>query len=141
VREERRLALFRRQALIAKVARRQALRALADALAAEERSALLAARSRTLVAASAPQPGATLGAALAERAAFTASLAQLADTAADAAGDAARQSAWQAETLARAETRAKRLAEREAEARSALEVLKARREQARSLPLARKLHT
>ena len=78
---------------------------------------------------------------LAERAAFTAGLAQLAVTAADAAGDAARQSEWQAETLARAETRAKRLVEREVEARAALEALKARREQACSLPLARKLQT
>ncbi|MFN9498623.1 MAG: hypothetical protein ACK57E_09280, partial [Erythrobacteraceae bacterium] len=66
-------------------------------------------------------------------------LAQLAETADAAAGDAARQSEWQAESLAAAETRSRRLAEREAEARAAFETLKLRREQARSLPLARKL--
>lgn len=57
MREARRLALIRRQALIATVARRQALRGLADALEAEARSHALAARSRALVASSAPQPG------------------------------------------------------------------------------------
>ncbi len=141
MREARRLALIERQALIARVARRQALRTLAEALEAEARSHALAARSRRLVAASAPPPGPTTGAALAERAGFTAGLAQLAATAAEAAEDAARQAAWQAEALARAETRARRLAEREAEARSALEAAKARREQALALPLARKLQT
>lgn len=141
MREARRLALFQRQALLAKVARRQALRALADALAAEERSEALAARSRQLVAASAPQPGAMAAEVFAARAAFTASLVQLADTAAAAAGDAARQSAWQAETLAQIETRARRLAEREAEARAALDAVRARREQAHAALLARKLQT
>ncbi len=139
MREARRLALLQRQALLAKVARRQALRGLADALAAEERSQLIAARSRQLALASAPQPGATSGAALAARSGFTASLAQLAVTAAEAAGDAARQSAWQAETLAAAETRARRLAEREAEVRAALDAFKAKREAAHAPPLARKL--
>lgn len=140
MREARRLALIRRQALIATVARRQALRGLADALEAEARSHALAARSRALVASSAPQPGATVGAVLAARAGFTAALAQLAGTADAAAGDATRQSEWQAESFAAAETRSRRLAEREAEARAAFETLKLRREQARSLPLARKLH-
>lgn len=141
MREARRLALIERQVLMAKVARRQALRGLADALAAEERSALLAARSRQLATASAPQPGATSGAALAARAGFAAGLTQLAVTAAEAAGDAARQSAWASETLAAAETRAKRLAEREVEARAALDAVKAKREAAHALPLARKLQT
>jgi hypothetical protein len=141
MREARRLALIQRQALIAKVARRQALRGLAEALEAEARSHALADRASALVASSAPQPGATLGAALAARAGFTAGLAQLAVTAADAAGDAARQSAWASETLALAETRSRRLAEREVEARAALDAVKAKAEAARSLPLARKLQT
>lgn len=141
MREKRRLALIRRQALIATVARRQALRGLADALETEARSQAIAARSRTLVAASAPQPGAMAAEVFAARAAFTASLTQLADTAADAAADAARQSAWQADTLAEADTRAKRLAEREAAARAALEAVKLRREQADTPLLARKLQS
>lgn len=140
MREARHLALLRRQGLIAEVARKQALRGLAEALDSEARSHALAARSRVLVASSAPGAGVTTGAALQGRAAFTAGLAQLAAQAGDAARDAARQSAWQADTLARAETRSQRLAEREAEARAALTAAKERREQARALPLARKLH-
>lgn len=141
MREQRRLALVQRQALIARVARQQALRGLAEALDSENRSRALAERSRGLVASSAPQLGAMMAEAFAARAGFTASLAQLAVTAADAADDAARQSAWQAETLARAETRAKRMEEREAEARAALEAVQARREQAHAPALARKLQT
>jgi hypothetical protein len=142
LREARRLALIERQAMIAGVARKQALRALAEAMEAEARSHALAARSRALVGASAPVPGETTGAVLGGRAAFTASLARLAATARDAAADAARQSVWQADTLARVETRSKRLAEREAEARAALDAARARREQAHEASaMARKLHS
>ncbi len=141
MREARRLALLRRQALIAEVARKQALRGLAEAIAAEARSHALAARSRTLVTASAPAPGLTTGAALQDRAGFTAGLAQLAISARDAARDAALQSEWQADNLTLAETRAKRLAERTADARTALAAAKTRAEQARALPLARKLQS
>lgn len=139
MREARRLALIERQALITKVARRQALRALADAIAAEEKSQLLASRSRYLAAASAPREGLTTGAALASRAGFTSGLEQLAVTAADAAVDAARVSAWQAEVLAETEARAKRLAERESEARAALDATKIRRELVGLGMVARKL--
>lgn len=141
MREARRLALLRRQGLIADVARKQALRGLAEALEAEARSHALAERSRTLVAVSAPGAGVTTGAALQGRAAFTAGLAQLAVNAGEAARDATRQSAWASDTLTRAETRAKRLAEMTAEARAALDVMQARREAARGLPLARKLQS
>lgn len=141
MREARRLALLRRQSLIAEVARKQALRGLAEALESEARSHALAERSRSLVAASAPCAGATTGAALQARAEFTAGLAQLAANAGDAARDAARQRAWQVESLTRAETRAKRLAERAAEARTALAAAKAKAEAARALPLARKLQS
>lgn len=139
--EARRLALIRRQALIAKVARRQALVSLAEALDAETRSAALAERSRQLVAASTPKLGTMAADVFAARAVFTASLVQLAGNAADAATDAARQSAWQADTLAQAETRAKRLAEREGEARAALAAVRLRRAEAEAPLLARKLHT
>ena len=142
MREARRLALIARQSLIAEVARKQALRGLAEALDNEARSHALARRSRMLVAVSAPKPAATTGAALMERAAFTASLAQLAATAAGAAQDAARQTAWQAETLALAETRAKRLTERAVEARAALDLVKARRAEGHEASaMARKLQT
>ncbi|MFO6446342.1 hypothetical protein ACLBKU_04290 [Erythrobacter sp. NE805] len=141
MREARRLALLERQRLIADVARKQALRGLAEALEAEARGAALAERSRLLVAAGAPRAGATTGAALQARAGFTAGLAQLAAHARDGAEDARRQSAWATEALAQAETRARRLGELTAEARAALAAAKERREQARGLPLARKLHS
>ena len=139
MREARRLALLRRQRLIADVTRKQALRHLAEALEAEARSAAISTRSRMLMASGAPVPGETSGAAMAGRAAFTAGMAQLARNAGDAARDAARQRAWQADSLAHAEARARRLRELEAEARTALEAVQERREQARELPLARKL--
>jgi hypothetical protein len=139
VREARRLVLLRRQSLIAEVARKQALRALAEALEAEARGTALAERSLRLVAVSAPRAGETTGAALGQRAGFTAGLAQLAANAADSARDAALQREWQVETLARAETRARRLAELSANARAALAAAQDRREAARTVPLARKL--
>jgi hypothetical protein len=141
MREARRLALLERQQLIADVARKQALRGLAEALEAEARSHALAERSARLVAASAPGTGVTSGAALQSRAAFTAGLAQLAAHARDGARDSARQRAWQADALAKAETRARRLAELTTEARAALAAARERREAARSLPLARKLQS
>lgn len=141
MREARRLTLLRRQGLIAEVARKQALRGLAEALEAEARHDALAERSRRLVAASAPGAGATTGAALQARAGFTAGLSQLSVQAADAARDAARQRAWQAENLTRAETRARRLGEMTDDARSALSAAKDRAEAQRELPLARKLHS
>ncbi len=139
MREVRRLALLRRQSLIAEVARKQALRGLAEALEAEARHAALAQRSRLLVAASQPQAGATSGAVLQARTGFTAGLAQLAGHAGDAARDAARQRAWATDSLTRAETRAKRLAEMTADARAALSAVQERRDAARAAPLARKL--
>lgn len=141
MREVRRLALVQRQALIARIARQQALRGLAQALEDEERSRALAERSRALLAAIASQPGATSGAALAEREAFAASLAKLARQASAAAQDAARQSEWQAETLAKAELRAERMAERAGQARLAVAQARERRADAAGASgLARKLH-
>lgn len=140
-REARRLALLRRQSLIAEVARKQALRGLAEALEAEERHDALATRSRLLVAASQPAAGATTGEALQARAGFTAGLAQIAAHARDAARDAARQRVWATDSLTRAETRAKRLAEMTGEARAALTAAKDRAEAQRELPLARKLQS
>lgn len=139
MREARRLVLLRRQSLIADVARKQALRALAEALEAEARHDALAARTQALVAAAAPEAGATTGAALQARGRFTAGLAAIAGNARDAARDAARQRVWQGEALAQAETRAARLDERTAQARTALAAARERREAAHELPLARKL--
>ena len=141
MREARRLSLLERQRMIAEVARKQALVSLAEAMEAEARSHALAERSRRLVAAAAPVPGVTSGAALQGRAAFTAGLAQLAAQAGDSARDARRQSAWARETLAQAEARARRLAELTTDARRALAAARERREAARAMPLARKLQS
>jgi hypothetical protein len=141
VREARRLTLLRRQSLIAEVARKQALRGLAEALEAEARHDALAQRSRLLVAASQPGSGPTTGAALQARSGFTAGLSQIAAHAGDAARDAARQRAWATDSLTRAQTRAKRLAEMTSNARAALTAAQERAEAQRELPLARKLQS
>ena len=141
MREARRLTLLRRQSLIAEVARKQALRGLAEALEAESRSNALAERSRMLVAASGPGAGATTGAALQARGVLPAGRARIAVSAGDAARDAARQRAWQTDSLTRAETRARRLEEMTGDARKALDAALERREAARAMPLARKLHS
>lgn len=140
-REARRLALLQRQTLIAEVARKQALRGLAEALETEARHHAFAARTGRLVALAAPRDGGTTGAALQARAAFTAGLAQVALQAGEAANDAARQRAWQSDALAQADTRARRLADMTQGARAALAAAKDRAEAARELPLARKLHS
>jgi hypothetical protein len=140
-REARRLALLRRQSLIAEVARKQAIKGLAEAMEAEAHSQALAGRTRALVAASAPARGSTSGAALTGRADFVAGLAQLARNAHQSAEDAARQREWAAQTYADKEARARRLAELEADARAALEAVQERREAARTVPLARKLQS
>ncbi len=139
-REARRLALVQRQALIAGVARRAAMRGLAEALDEERRRAGLAARSRDLLAGAAPRPGASSGAALAARAGFARGVAQIARDALAAAGDAARQTAWQADALAAAEARVKRLREMEDAAARAFKAARARRDAAVPQPMARKLH-
>jgi hypothetical protein len=143
-RDARRLALVQRQAMLARIARQQALRGLAEALEAEARSHALARKSRRLLGAIAARPGDTSGSALAERSAFAAGLAQLAGNAEAAAEDAVRQSAWAADTLARAETRSQRLAQREDEAHAALRAARDRTDQADNAfapTLARKLHS
>lgn len=140
-REARRLALLRRQSLIAEVARKQAIKVLAEAMEAEAHCHALAERARALVAASAPGLGTTSGAALTGRAGFVAGLAQLARHAGEGAADAARQRAWAAETFAGKDARARRLADLEADARAALEAVQERREANRALPLARKLQS
>lgn len=140
MRERRRLALANRQAMIARLGQRQAMRSLAEALGEEQRSHNLAERSRVLVAVSGVKPGEVAADTLAARTAFTAGLAGIAANAAGVADDAARQAAWQAEALAQAENRLKRLEERESAARQALDKALANREGTDIPGLARKLH-
>jgi len=131
-REKRRLKLAQRQALLAQVSQRTAMRALADAVSEEGRSESLAARSRDLVrrysaadrSGDAQMPAETL----AQTGAFTAALAGLASDAEQSRADAAQQAQWQADALGKAQVKANRHAERLTKARADLEAIKARRD-------------
>ena len=138
--EARRLALVRLQGMMAAMARREAMRALADALDEERRRSAVARRSAALLASANPREGAASAATLAERVRFAAGVARLAGDAEAAKSDAQRQAAWQADLLAAAETRARRIAELEASALRALEAARAARADA-AVKLARKLQS
>lgn len=140
--ETRRLALVRKQTMIARLGRHTAMRALAEALDDESRTAALARRSAALLhAASHRAADSATGAALASRVGFAAGLGKIAQDAAAATGDAARQTQWQSEALAAAEARAKRLGELEDAAVRALEQAQQQRRDPATPKLARKLHT
>ncbi|MEM7701665.1 MAG: hypothetical protein AAF251_06975 [Pseudomonadota bacterium] len=114
--ERRRVRVARRQALLADVSQRAAMRGLADALAEENRSASLAERSRALTLTYGGRSHASDGARLEHSARFAGALAVIAQNAEAACADAKQQSEWQAEALNQAQTRARRYAERLAEA-------------------------
>ena len=118
-REKRRVRLAKRQALLAEVSQRAAMRGLADALAEEARSASLAERSRALVAGYGGRAASSDGDAVQHAVAFTGALAAIAKDADAARADAMQQSAWQAQELGQAQTRARRQSERLNEALAA----------------------
>lgn len=127
-REKRAVRVARRQALLAEVSQSAAMRALADALAEEKRSAALAQRSRTLTSAYGGRSQAGDGATLAQTARFAGALAKLAADAEAARADALAQSQWQSEALGQAQTRARRQSERLESARVAFQSAQDRRE-------------
>ena len=137
--QQRRLALVRLQAMIAGMARREAMRGLADALDEERRRSALAQRSADLLAQAGARAGAATGDDLARRARFAAGIARIAADAAAASGDALRQADWQASQLAAAEVRARRLAELEIAAASALVQAQEQRAAQTGAAMARKL--
>ncbi len=137
--ERRRLALVRLQTMIAAMARREAMRGLAEALDEERRRAALGQRSAALLASAGARPGPASGAELARRTRFAGGLSQIARDAAAARGDAQRQAEWQAGQLAAAEARARRLAELEIAAASALAAARERRAAPLPAAMARKL--
>ncbi|ODT00015.1 MAG: hypothetical protein ABS49_06765 [Erythrobacter sp. SCN 62-14] len=139
--DKRRLALVRLQAMIAGMARREAMRALAEALDEERRRSALAQRSAGLLAAASAQAGTTSGAALAARLRFGSGVARLAQDAAAARSDALRQAVWQADQLAVAEARERRLGELERAARSALDAARERSAAMLAGAMARKLQS
>lgn len=137
MREARRLALVRRQALIAGTARIAALRVLADSLGEERHSQALASRARALAAAGQPQAGAATAGMVAARLAHGAGLHTLAKAADEARAAAATAGVRHAGALAQAEARIKRLTELETAANAAMAQNRARQDAAAAAALAR----
>lgn len=140
IEEKRRLALVRMQAMVAGLARREAMRGLAEALDEERRRHALAERAAQLLASSGARTGTALGEDIARASRFATGIARIADDAAVARGDARRQTEWQASQLASAEARARRLAEIETAAETALFEARDRRTAPLAMAMARKLH-
>lgn len=138
-REARRLAVIERQALLARIGRRNALASLSAALADEDASSALASRSRGMAEDYAWSGDMREGATLAERARFASALSGIAREAERARDDAARQAEWQAQALAASEQRMKRLQEHEVTARRAVEAAREKRDMVEAGALARKL--
>lgn len=139
MRERRRLALASRQLMLAQIARRAAMGALADAVDEEARSTEVSERSRALLRAYGERNAGVDAGALRNHSAFLHSLQGVAQQAEKARRDASDQASWQLRTLAAAETRADRLEERRERARRALQTVIERREQPLSKGMARKL--
>ena len=126
--EKRRVRVARRQALLADVSQRAAMRGLADALAEETRSASLAERSRALTQTYGGLSQALDGAGLEHNARFAGALATLASDAEAARADAVQQSDWQAQALGEAQARSRRQSERLEDAVAAYKGARERRD-------------
>ena len=128
-RERRRLRLAKRQALLAEVSQRAAMRGLADALVQESRSAALAQRSRTLTRTYGGLAQAQDGASLHQSVPFAGALSSLATDAEAASADAAQQAEWQAQALGQAQSRARRQSEKLGDAVAAYKAAREKRDQ------------
>lgn len=126
--EKRRLRLARRQALLAQVSQRSAMRSLAMAVAEQGRSEALARRSHDLAHRYGHRVVTTDGEALAQAGIFAAALGTLATQAEQARADAVQQADWQAQSLGKVQTKAARQKERLAKAQSDFEAARARRD-------------
>ncbi len=109
MRERRKLALAKHQLLIAKIARREALSALAKSLDEEHKSAQLADKSRSLARGYRVDMREGDAQMLAVRAHFASSLTDLAKDADRARGDAEEQAQFHREALSQTEAREDRL--------------------------------
>ena len=133
---KRRLNLAGRQLTLAKIARREAMAALADAVTEEARSTALAARSHDLLSEYSRRLSATTGASLRGNAGFVGRLQEVADKADQASKDASKQAQWQVQALAAAETRKTRFEERMASGQREMESIKEAREHASAAGMA-----
>ncbi|MFU7529342.1 hypothetical protein [Qipengyuania sp. ASV99] len=136
---KRRLTLASRQLTLAKIARRDAMAALANAVSEAARSEVLAQRSHELMRDYGGRPASSTGAGLRQESGFVRRLQEVAQQADQARKDTDLQAQWQAQSLAAAETRATRFEERMEAARRDIEARKANRELAHAPVMARKL--
>lgn len=128
--ERRHLNLASRQLVLAKIARREAMAALADAVSEEARSTNLAERSRALLREYSQRADPVSGDTMRDQAAFVRSLQSISNDADQASKDASDQAKWQTQTLAAAETRASRFEERKQAALRDMDALRSKREAA-----------
>jgi len=130
--EDKRLKIAKRQLMLAQIARREARLALANAVADEERSAQIHARSRDLLREYAKRAVHTdtdaQSHSLQTNLAFVRSLQAIADCAQGAHKDASDQAEWQMRALAAAEIRMNAHETRVGEEKRALDNLRSRRE-------------
>lgn len=139
MREKRRLKLMKRQATLAKIARREAMMSLAGTLDEESKSAALAKRSRELASDYGQRPVIGLAADLYQLSTIAGGLAILAKEAESARKDAREQADWQIGELARSEERLKRLEQRAKQAQQALKQANSDRNAPIASRVARKL--
>ena len=125
--------------MLAQMVRREAIRALAEAVSEADRSAALAQRTRDMLDDYGLHRAPPTAASLREHAAFVNVLGTIAQQAEQARADAQDQAGWQARSLAAAETRMDRLTERRAQAQRDLTTLLDQREQPVPQGMARKL--
>lgn len=128
-----------RQLTLARIARRDAMAALADALEEENRSASLAHRTREMAKDYTARKGVETGGTLGQNKKFANELTQLARSAEQAQADALRQADWQVDALAHAEQRIERLDARAKAARTQQRDTQERVSQPFHQPVARKL--
>lgn len=136
---KRKLKRAQRQLTLARIARRDAMSALADALAEEQRSASLASRSRDLAQGYSERAEVQSADMLSQNTRFAGELSQLARHADKARGDASRQAQWQAEALASAEQKIERLDGLRKEALAQQRSTQERADRPPDAPMARKL--
>lgn len=130
--DDRRLKIAKRQLTLAQIARREARHALANAIAEEERSGDVYARSRDLLSEYSKRvvrlDADALSQSLRNNLGFVRSLQVMADNAGQAHKDAREQAEWQMQALAAAESRMNTHEDRVSEETRALTEVKARRD-------------
>lgn len=139
MRERRRLRLAARQLQLARLARLEAMGALASALSEEDRSAFLARRSHMLADEYAAKAGGKSAHDLRQQNAFVQSLMTLAQQSDAARRDAQDQTVWHAQTLAQAKQREKGMEKHVSATRKDIATLMDRHEQEEQSAMARKL--